>query len=739
MSGHLPNGTHINPKFSGMHINPNFKTSDAKKSAQQIHVNPKFVQNQGMNTDATTSNSSVPKSNVVHINPKFANRALPPLPGQKSPIKKAKTHVNPSFLDGKKAKAYEEAIKMAVESKVHVKAKVSPTSAMEKENLRTPAPSTSNSSKTPSVFSSATKALFKRIGNRKLVRVKSNSNSAQTGSTSSQDTPKFRTSLTKIGTRKLVQANSKKLSPKNKAKLSLEGTYKVKTSRKIVKKQRSPIFATPFSAKKRKVQSSPNYKSPNKTRKYGLSKVFNPFRIDRRASAPAVKKRRSATSHSFMAATTAKKNIGSPMKAQKPMSNTNNQIQNYKVSPVMKKPAPPKPARRTPAKPKPSTTLINVQGVRYTVSDKGRKLNRVAEKTPEVTPNVLPNVQPKKLFLEGEEYIEQEPGVLIRSRNSMTRQSITSYKQRSINTILKSQTRSKQYCMFFNKFGKCKKKEDGVCPFIHDPEKIAVCRKFLQGNCFKDACLLSHKVAPEKMPVCKYYLEGLCSKDPCPYRHVKVSDSAEICPDFLKGFCPLYDNCMKRHENQPKPSTSKTGNETTTYKKVAPIKPKRKSIGATPNIVPHEVLKDKKKRYFEEDAKTPVVASTSVSAAAGIENNSSTYASLENSFEQKRQRLLKKVEMAKQGYKTAASVTMQEKEVPEDNDLDLDDSGPYEEIDEDVDETESDIVIDMINRPPVRRLPSFIPLTSGQSFQTDDKNVALPEEEEEEEYEERLI
>ena len=35
-------------------------------------------------------------------------------------------------------------------------------------------------------------------------------------------------------------------------------------------------------------------------------------------------------------------------------------------------------------------------------------------------------------------------------------------------------------------------------------------------------------------------------------------------------------------------------------KKVAPIKPKRKSIGATPSIVPHEVW-DKKKRYFEEE------------------------------------------------------------------------------------------------------------------------------------------
>ena len=60
----------------------------------------------------------------------------------------------------------------------------------------------------------------------------------------------------------------------------------------------------------------------------------------------------------------------------------------------------------------------------------------------------------------------------------MTRASITSYKARSINTILKSQTRSKQYCMFFNKFGKCNKKEKGMCPYIHDPEKVAVCRRY---------------------------------------------------------------------------------------------------------------------------------------------------------------------------------------------------------------------------------------------------------------------
>ena len=33
------------------------------------------------------------------------------------------------------------------------------------------------------------------------------------------------------------------------------------------------------------------------------------------------------------------------------------------------------------------------------------------------------------------------------------RQSITDAKNRSINIILKNQNRSKQYCMFYNKFG----------------------------------------------------------------------------------------------------------------------------------------------------------------------------------------------------------------------------------------------------------------------------------------------
>jgi len=715
MSGHLPNGTHINPKFSGAHINPNFKGgSDKSQSQQQIYINPKFIPNEESKPQAK------PQSKHVYINPKFANRALPPIPSSSSDSTKA--HINPEFLDGKKAKAYEEAIKMAVESKIHVKPNVSPTSALEKENVRTP----SHPIKTPSVFASAKKSLFKKIGNRKLVRVKSTSSNK-----SDQETPKFRTSLTKIGHRKLIKGkpqSPQKQSVKvvKKKKLSLEGTYRVKTSRKVVKNS-SPIFVTPFTSRKRKA-STPSSKSPMSRKRFALSRVLNPFKVDRRLSSSSVKKP--------MKRTVTPKKLGSGRNKKTSLNNScsPSRVQKYAINntPLMKKPAPPKPTRRTPAasSSKPSTTLINVQGVRFAVSDNGRKLKRLQQenssnneasssKTEKLETSINANV-PKKLFLEGEEYIEEEPGVLIRSRNSMTRQSITSYKQRSINTILKSQTRSKQYCMFFNKFGKCKKKEDGRCPYIHDPEKVAVCRKFLQGNCFKDQCLLSHKVAPEKMPVCKYYLEGVCAKDPCPYRHVKVNDSAEICPEFLKGFCPLYDKCLKRHED-----TKKTPKTPHNPKKVPPAKPKRKSIGATP--LPNLDKKKPRTRYFENDqevleeqkleheaTKTPIATNT-----------------FDESFERKRQRLLRKVELAKQGW-TGIGATVQDQgnaeetiEDKEDND-NLDDT-PYEEIEDDYEENEA------IPRPPLGPLPSFISLTNNAE---EGNHTEQPEQEE---YDERLI
>ncbi|XP_067834848.1 zinc finger CCCH domain-containing protein 3 [Heptranchias perlo] len=108
-------------------------------------------------------------------------------------------------------------------------------------------------------------------------------------------------------------------------------------------------------------------------------------------------------------------------------------------------------------------------------------------------------------------------------------------------------SKKKEYCMYYNRFGKCNRGDN--CPYIHDPEKVAVCTRFLRGTCKKidGTCPFSHKVSKDKMPVCSYYLRGICSNNNCPYSHVYVSRKAEVCRDFLKGYCPLGEKCKRKH------------------------------------------------------------------------------------------------------------------------------------------------------------------------------------------------
>ncbi|XP_052232675.1 uncharacterized protein LOC127845667 isoform X2 [Dreissena polymorpha] len=103
----------------------------------------------------------------------------------------------------------------------------------------------------------------------------------------------------------------------------------------------------------------------------------------------------------------------------------------------------------------------------------------------------------------------------------------------------------RKYCMYFNRFGKCNRNEK--CPYIHDPEKVAVCTRFLRGTCKIKGCRFSHKISKEKMPVCSYFLKGICSRDECPYSHVNVSRDAEICEEFVNGYCKEGEKCKKKH------------------------------------------------------------------------------------------------------------------------------------------------------------------------------------------------
>ncbi|XP_055981002.1 zinc finger CCCH domain-containing protein 3 [Sorex fumeus] len=107
--------------------------------------------------------------------------------------------------------------------------------------------------------------------------------------------------------------------------------------------------------------------------------------------------------------------------------------------------------------------------------------------------------------------------------------------------------KEEEYCTYYNRFGRCSRGEH--CPYIHDPEKVAVCTRFVRGTCKKTdgTCPFSHQVSKEKMPVCSYFLKGICSNSSCPYSHVYVSRKAEVCTDFLKGYCPLGAKCKKKH------------------------------------------------------------------------------------------------------------------------------------------------------------------------------------------------
>lgn len=135
------------------------------------------------------------------------------------------------------------------------------------------------------------------------------------------------------------------------------------------------------------------------------------------------------------------------------------------------------------------------------------------------------------------------------------RQAVQQALVHSRNKSLKRRRKKLEYCLFFNRFGRCNKGEE-KCPYLHDVDKVAVCRKFLKGMCTgkgdldggkASSCLLSHTIAQDKMPACAFFLKGTCTNDACPYSHVKVNANAEVCPDFLKGYCPKGKACLLKH------------------------------------------------------------------------------------------------------------------------------------------------------------------------------------------------
>ncbi|KAK6178528.1 hypothetical protein SNE40_013302 [Patella caerulea] len=192
---------------------------------------------------------------------------------------------------------------------------------------------------------------------------------------------------------------------------------------------------------------------------------------------------------------------------------------------------------------------VKVRGVTFHMAADGHSLHRIRTGKDERTSSKKPlnEVKVTRVDIGGVTYIQTKPGTLVRMTTTRTRAVASRVINKSISTVTNKLRKkvNKQYCIFYNRFGKCNREEK--CPHIHDPEKIAVCTRFLRGTCNITDCLFSHKAAKEKMPVCSYFLKSRCMKDDCPYLHVKVNQDAAICLAFINGYCPRGKECKKLH------------------------------------------------------------------------------------------------------------------------------------------------------------------------------------------------
>lgn len=200
---------------------------------------------------------------------------------------------------------------------------------------------------------------------------------------------------------------------------------------------------------------------------------------------------------------------------------------------------------------------IFVSGTKYIMDSNKFKLTRVTD----TAEQSLSAIQTKKfktpteagrkrIDIGGYTYIlaSSAKNVFVRSTNHLARAYVHNAKQKSLQLLTKRLAKSNIPCPIYQRVGKCAAFERGKCSKVHNKLQVAICSKFLRGECLDSKCLLSHNITLSKMPVCKFFLQGVCVRNDCPYLHKKLSNNAEICIEFLRGFCQLADKCNKRHE-----------------------------------------------------------------------------------------------------------------------------------------------------------------------------------------------
>ncbi|ORX39403.1 hypothetical protein BD324DRAFT_619574 [Kockovaella imperatae] len=144
------------------------------------------------------------------------------------------------------------------------------------------------------------------------------------------------------------------------------------------------------------------------------------------------------------------------------------------------------------------------------------------------------------------------------SHGSPTRKSVnyagSKFRRTSRGNLVKSSTKaelSKIPCRYFTKTGRCDRAL--TCPYAHNPERLAICPRFLRGTCpnTPSTCPLCHNPTPHNTPSCVHFQATSTCRNgsSCPYPHVRVSDDAPVCDAFAReGWCDEpAGKCPKLH------------------------------------------------------------------------------------------------------------------------------------------------------------------------------------------------
>ncbi|EGD89348.1 hypothetical protein H112_02966 [Trichophyton rubrum D6] len=199
-------------------------------------------------------------------------------------------------------------------------------------------------------------------------------------------------------------------------------------------------------------------------------------------------------------------------------------------------------SNRSEAQPDGRAYTIYVGDIPFQVAQGGSKLISLSNDP------LKANVTPKRVKVGGVTFVRSKRGNLHRLGAVVSKKKPEKVKKRN------------ELCKRFTSTGTCFK--GPTCPYVHDPNKVAICKDFLQtGKCDAGvACDLSHDPCPERSPACLHFLRGRCTNPSCRYTHVHITPGAPVCRDFaILGYCSKGASCEGRHVHEC-PDYANTGN-----------------------------------------------------------------------------------------------------------------------------------------------------------------------------------